>query len=156
MLARKPLSSRRRAVATAIVLAVAASAGVAAWAAQPERTVITEAPDLLVPFRPIERDGQLLAGLITNPRPKDSFSPFMAPPSDLKIDGDVVVELCVSALGAVADAKVAQSSGYPKLDEAGLRQMRGARFEPATRNGRPVEVCGYNMTVVWRLGGAPP
>lgn len=156
MLARKPLSGRRRAAATAIVLAVTASAGVAAWAAQPERTVITEAPDLLVPFRPIERDGQLLAGLITNPRPKDSFNPFMAPPSDLKVDGDVVVELCVSASGAVADAKVAQSSGYPKLDEAGLRQMRGARFEPATRNGRPVEVCGYTMTVGWRLGGAPP
>ncbi len=156
MLARKPLSGRRRVAATAVVLALTASAGVAAWAAQPERTVITEAPDLLVPFRPIERDGQLIAGIITNPRPRDSFTPFMSPPSDLKVDGDVVVELCVSASGAVAEAKVAKSSGYPKLDEAGLRQMRGARFEPATRNGRPVELCGYNMTVGWRLGGTPP
>ncbi|MDP3494035.1 MAG: TonB family protein [Hyphomonadaceae bacterium] len=156
MLARKPLSGRRRIAATAVVLALTASAGVAAWAAQPKRTVITEAPDLLVPFKPIQPDQQALNALTTNPRPQANFNPFIAPPADLNVDGDVVVELCVSASGAVADAKVAQSSGHPKLDQATLRQMRGARFEPATRNGRPVEICGYNMTVGWRLGGAPP
>ena len=65
MLARKPLSSRRRAAATAIALALTAGAGIAAWAAQPERTIVTEGPDVLLPFDPIPNN---------RPRPA-SFAP---------------------------------------------------------------------------------
>jgi beta-lactamase regulating signal transducer with metallopeptidase domain len=56
MLARTPLSQRRRIVASCAVMAFAAFGGVAAWAAQPERTVLIPAIDLLVPFEPIARD----------------------------------------------------------------------------------------------------
>ncbi len=155
MLARKPLSDRRRAVATAVVLGVAASAGIAAWAAQPERTIITEAPDVLVPFHALSGDAKPTA-FATTPRPGASFDPFVAPPSDLKVDGDVVLDLCISATGAVSDAKIAHSSGYQRLDQATVSQIRNARFEPATREGKPVSVCGYNLTMGWRLGASPP
>ena len=68
MLARKPVSSRRRIAATAIVLVLSASAGVAAWAAQPERTVFREAPDVLVPFQPMQQDEQSKAEPASKPR----------------------------------------------------------------------------------------
>jgi beta-lactamase regulating signal transducer with metallopeptidase domain len=55
MLTRAPLSQRRRIVASLSVLMLAAFGGVAAWAAQPERTVIIPAIDLFVPFEPIAR-----------------------------------------------------------------------------------------------------
>ncbi len=41
------------------MLVLTGRAGVAAWAAQPERTIITEAPDILVPFNPLPRDKQI-------------------------------------------------------------------------------------------------
>jgi beta-lactamase regulating signal transducer with metallopeptidase domain len=56
LLARRPVSSRRRAVAAVLVVSLAGGAGFAAWAAQPERTVIREGVDVLVPFRPIPQE----------------------------------------------------------------------------------------------------
>ena len=108
-------------------------AGVAAWATQPERTVIEEAPDLLVPFEPLAPNQQDPNAPTTKPRPDGNFNPFVSP-ADFNGDGDVVLELCVSASGAVADAKVARSSGNHKLDDASVSQIRNARFEPATRS----------------------
>ena len=34
-----------------------------------------------------------------------------------------------------------------------VSQIRNARFEPATRGGQPVEMCGYTLTVGWRMAG---
>lgn len=153
MLARTPVSGRRRIAATAIVLALSASAGLAAWAAQPERTIFEEAPELLVPFNPLPASEQDASAPTTHPHPGADFDPFVLPPEvSEKADGDVVVELCVSVSGAVADVKLARSSGNPALDAATVQQLHAARFEPATRGGQPIEMCGYNLTVGWRLG----
>ena len=153
MLARTPVSGRRRIAATAIVLALSASAGLAAWAAQPERTIFEEAPELLVPFNPLPASEQDASAPTTHPHPGADFDPFVLPPDvSEKADGDVVVELCVSVSGAVADVKLARSSGNPALDAATVQQLHAARFEPATRGGQPIEMCGYNLTVGWRLG----
>jgi beta-lactamase regulating signal transducer with metallopeptidase domain len=59
MLARAPLSQRRRIAASCAVVALAGFGGVAAWAAQPERTVIIPAIELFVPFEPISREETL-------------------------------------------------------------------------------------------------
>jgi beta-lactamase regulating signal transducer with metallopeptidase domain len=64
MLTRSPLSQGRRLAASGAALMLTAGGGVAAWAAQPERTVIIEAVDLFVPFHPIAREelpGETLA-----------------------------------------------------------------------------------------------
>lgn len=169
MLARKPLSTRRRVAATAIALGLTAGAGVAAWAAQPERTIITEAPDLLVPFHPIPRAGaeeqdplirvrQQIDNVSTRPRPGAGFSQpdYPAASQALREEGDVVVELCVAATGFVDNVKLVQSSGHSRLDDATLAGFQHSRFEPATREGRPVRHCGYNLTMGWRLNTTPP
>ncbi|MDP3739421.1 MAG: M56 family metallopeptidase [Hyphomonadaceae bacterium] len=55
MLTHSPLSVGRRVFASIAVVVLAGSGGVAAWAAQPERTVFTAAPEVFVPFLPIVR-----------------------------------------------------------------------------------------------------
>jgi TonB family protein len=157
MLARKPVSGPRRIAATGIVLALSAGAGFAAWAAQPERTIVREAPDMLVPFQPIPRDQQFNAMVTTKPHPAADFAqpdyPFDA--ISAKIEGDVGVELCVAASGAVTDVKITHSSGHQSLDSATLAGLHMSHFQPATREGRPVSLCGYAMTMGWRLSEAP-
>lgn len=53
------------------------------------------------------------------------------------IEGKVRVELTVDASGAVTGAKVLDSLGHG-LDEAALRAVRAATFEPAAQCGKPV------------------
>lgn len=66
MLARSPLSHRRRIAASVAVLALTAFGGVAAWAAQPERTVLIPAIELFVPFEPLARGETLEERLVLN------------------------------------------------------------------------------------------
>lgn len=54
------------------------------------------------------------------------------------IEGRVRVEIHVDATGAVTEVSVIASLD-PGLDEAALEAARGARFEPATRCGAPVD-----------------
>ena len=53
-------------------------------------------------------------------------------------EGTVLVALEVAADGSVADARVLNSSGYARLDNAALSAVRKAHFKPGTVNGVPV------------------
>jgi protein TonB len=53
--------------------------------------------------------------------------------------GTVLLDVRVTAEGSVAEAKVAQSSGYSVLDRSALNSVRNWRFEPARRGARPIE-----------------
>lgn len=64
--------------------------------------------------------------------------------------GDVLLEIVVSASGAVGDVRVASSSGFPELDEAAVRAVKAARFSPARRGGRPVS-SSARITLTFRL-----
>jgi len=67
--------------------------------------------------------------LVTQPRyPQEAFTQ--------KVEGEVLVEFVIDALGHVVDARVVRS--IPLLDDAALACVREWRFQPATRNGRPV------------------
>ncbi|QSQ21979.1 TonB-dependent receptor [Pyxidicoccus parkwayensis] len=54
--------------------------------------------------------------------------------------GEVTLELLVDAQGAVAEAKVVQAPGEPRLTDAALKAAPGLRFSPATLGGTPVAV----------------
>lgn len=54
-------------------------------------------------------------------------------------EGVVEVRLSVSATGAVVDARIETSCGYPLLDDAALEAVRKWRFQPATLAGIPIE-----------------
>jgi protein TonB len=53
-------------------------------------------------------------------------------------EGTVTLDIELRADGSVGDIKVAQSSGYPLLDEAALDQVKTWRHIPVKRDGVPV------------------
>lgn len=65
-------------------------------------------------------------------------------------EGDVVCSALVSKRGTVLEASVANSSGYEILDAAALKAVRTARFVPAQKRGRPVELR-VRLTISFRL-----
>jgi len=75
------------------------------------------------------------------------------PPSSRRAGeaGTVVLEILVLANGRVGDARVKTSSGFPKLDEAALREVkRSWRLTPGTENGKPVDMWGQ-FAVTFKL-----
>jgi protein TonB len=87
-------------------------------------------------------------------RPRDvACSDATEYPPELRqagIGGDVVLRLRLTDKGRVIEAKVAESSGHPQLDEAVQRSIRRCRFDPALRDGVPV---WSNLT--WRVTFRP-
>lgn len=153
LLARRPVSARRRAVAAVLVVSLAGGAGYTAWAAQPERTVIRESVDVLVPFRPIPRDEQMTRATLV---PSSFVAPAM--PHHWRGESEVVAELCLSAKGAVESAALVTGSGDRRVDEASLAALGKARFEPARLDGRAVAACNQRITLEFTTatGGSPP
>jgi protein TonB len=75
------------------------------------------------------------------------------PPSSRRAGeaGTVILEVYVLETGRVGDARVKQSSGFPKLDEAALREVkRSWRLKPGTENGQPVPMWGQ-FAVTFKL-----
>jgi TonB family protein len=157
LIARKPISSRRRAAAAVLVMSLTAGAGITAWAAQPERIIFRETADVLLPFEPIATGGQVSAHA-TQPRVVPAS--FMAPalPREWSRHSELVAEVCLSQSGSVDSTKLVKSSGDTRLDAASLRSLDRTRFEPALRNGRPVAVCRQQITLEFAPApnGSPP
>lgn len=55
-----------------------------------------------------------------------------------RLAGTVVLRVGIGESGAVESVVVARSSGHALLDTAAVRAVRGWRFAPARRDGRPV------------------
>ncbi len=65
-------------------------------------------------------------------------------------EGDVVIELHLSARGRVERVSIVTSSGFPELDDAALRAIKSARFTPAKRGDASVPSTA-RMTLTFRL-----
>jgi TonB family protein len=155
LIAARPVSGIRRIAAGAIVLALTTGAGLAAWAAQPERTIFRETADVLLPFQPIPRDGQMAA---TRPtlQPQSIAWPRSASLPHSQSKAEVGADLCISATGAVDTVTIAESSGSAQIDQLALGTMQNLRFDPARRDGMPVNMCGYRFTMAFGVGASPP
>jgi len=89
---------------------------------------------------PAETSPPVGAGAFQGAKALDAISPVYPPASVRRgEEGLVIVEAHVSATGWVTEARVVRSSSYPRLDRAALKAVRGARFAPARRAGRPVD-----------------
>ncbi len=105
----------------------------------------TQAPP---PPAPVQRAG-------TSPKsdPRRPLSQPEYPPSSRRAGeaGTVVLEVLVLENGRVGDARVKKSSGFPKLDEAALREVkRSWRLTPGTENGKPTQMWGQ-FAVTFKL-----
>ena len=84
--------------------------------------------------------------------PKGVYTPgpvYADRPRKEKIQGTVVVSMVVTAEGTVRDAKVATSLDK-ELDKKALEAVSKWRFEPATKDGRPV-AARVNVSVQFHL-----
>jgi periplasmic protein TonB len=84
------------------------------------------------------------------PQPGTPIRPVSMPasedyyPSSAKIagqEGRPMVSLCIAANGKLESADVAESSGFPALDEAAVRLAKAGRYKPATENGQAIRAC---------------
>jgi protein TonB len=66
------------------------------------------------------------------------------------ISARVVVRLFVAETGTVEGAKIDESSGYPRVDEAALKAISGQKMNPATTAGQPIAAC-VTLPIVWKL-----
>ncbi len=65
-------------------------------------------------------------------------------------EGRCIVKLTVAADGRIVDQAIETSSGFPRLDDACLKGVRGQRMLPATEDGKPVETTAL-IPIVWKL-----
>lgn len=81
------------------------------------------------------------------------------PPLAYRLDetGTTEVAFTIETDGSVDNPFVVKSSGFPLLDQAALKGVKGWRYEPATQESKPVAVP-WKTTIQWSLrsGEAPP
>lgn len=112
----------------------------------PAATAITQATSVRPPAP--------VAAAPTPPRPirGRNYQPEY-PPSSKRAgeEGSVILQVYVGEDGKVSDAKVAQSSGFEKLDEAALKEaLRSWKYTPATQGGKPVAVW-HTVKVTFKI-----
>jgi protein TonB len=120
----------------------------ASTAIQTVTTVVPPKPPPPAAPAPVER---VVAAPKSDPRRPLTQPEY--PPSSRRAGeaGTVVLEVYVLENGRVGDAKIKDSSGYPKLDEAALREVkRSWRLQPGTENGKPVAMWGQ-FAVTFKL-----
>lgn len=85
------------------------------------------------------------------PRPRKSIKPDYPKGARLRGEqGDVQLEIEVTASGAVGEVKVVSSSGYQELDEAAVKAVKAAHFTPAKR-GRQSVSSTAKITLTFKL-----
>lgn len=85
------------------------------------------------------------------PRPRKNIKPDYPKGARQRGEqGDVTLELHVTAQGTVGDVTIVSASGYPELDEAAVRAVKAARFTPARRGRQPVASTA-KITLTFRL-----
>lgn len=87
-----------------------------------------------LPTAPVALSTELAAACTQRDAPK-------YPPVSQRMgeEGTVVLAVELNEMGVVASAKIHHSSGFSRLDEAGLTAIRRWRCTPTQRNGAPVK-----------------
>jgi protein TonB len=85
-----------------------------------------------------------------NPRRPVEFPPYPPQSKRLGEEGATLLRLFIEPDGRVGDVQLGQSSGFPRLDEAALRQAKRWRFVPGTENDKPVGMW-MEFRVVWKI-----
>lgn len=91
----------------------------------------------------------------TPPRsdPRRPLSQPEYPPSSRRAGeaGTVILEVYVNTNGRAEEVRVKKSSGFPKLDDAAVREVkRSWRLVPGTENGKPAPMWGQ-FAVTFKL-----
>lgn len=121
-------------------------------APQATQAIDTQDPDGLAGKLPVTASASAQIDSIPVVRPRPIAGPRGAdryPNASLKAkeSGTVEMNICVSTAGRVDSVEVAQSSGFPRLDQVAMSIAAEYRFQPATRAGNPVAACAHYRIV---------
>jgi periplasmic protein TonB len=111
----------------------------------PPIAIVTTRPVISAPPRP-PLPGTKMAR-VSGPSAEDYY------PSSAKIasqEGRPLIKVCISANGKLESADVAESSGFPALDEAAVRLAKASRFKAATEEGKAIQSCA-NLPIKFSL-----
>jgi protein TonB len=67
-------------------------------------------------------------------------------------EGSCILLMKVAASGQILDATVQTSSGFPRLDDACLKGVKGQKMMPAMEDGKAVEGT-FPFKITWKLTG---
>ena len=95
-----------------------------------DQTVSTEAPKKKAASAD---SGNAGVDIIEKPRPG-----YTAEGRDLKLEGDVVIDLVFLANGSVQVIRVVSGLGHG-LDESAVRAAKQIKFKPAKQEGQPID-----------------
>ncbi|MBW8843672.1 MAG: TonB family protein [Burkholderiales bacterium] len=124
----------------AIAVAPAPSVVVAALPPpSPSPAVVQPAPTPIIPVTPPAAPAikQIPASAVRYLKEPRMTVPLMS--KRLRESGIVHLRVVVDTRGLPREISLAKSSGFARLDEQALQDMRSARFVPQTENGQPVE-----------------
>lgn len=125
-----------------VAAAPAPSPVVAALPPPPPAVAVQPAPAPVVPV-PVQaaptppQPKQIPASAVRYLKEPRMTVPLMS--KRLRESGVVMVRVVVDVRGQPREITLAKSSGFARLDEQALQDMRSARFVPYSENGQPVE-----------------
>jgi periplasmic protein TonB len=127
-------------------------------APQQETTAITQTTQVQAPVAPIVQAPAPVQHSVTSPK-MDPRHPFKIgedyyPDASKRAneEGSCILLMKVAASGQVLDATVQSSSGFPRLDDACLKGVKGQKMTPASEDGKPVEGT-FPFKITWKLTG---
>jgi periplasmic protein TonB len=129
-------------------------------APQQETTAITQTTQVAQPPAPVAQAPAPVQHSISPPIYDGKGHPFKIgedyyPDASKRAneEGSCVLLMRVSTTGQILDATVQTSSGFPRLDEACLKGVKGQRMgKPAMEDGKPIEGT-FPFKITWKLTG---
>ncbi|GHD12249.1 hypothetical protein GCM10007052_12880 [Halioglobus japonicus] len=85
------------------------------------------------------------------PRNLDPANASIQMNKNFQQDAWLVYTYDIDHTGTVINAKIQSSNGVPAVEQAVLAQVNAMRFEPASRNGKPVKVSADPVIYTWIL-----
>jgi periplasmic protein TonB len=122
-----------------------------------ETTAITQttqvqqapAPIAQAPPAPVQHS---VVGARMDPKHPFNIGPEFYPDASKRAneEGRCIVLAHVAASGEILSASIATSSGFPRLDDACLKGVKGKKALPGMEDGKPVE-GNFQFAIVWKL-----
>jgi protein TonB len=125
--------------------------------AAPETTAITQTtqvkapPPAPAPAAPVQHN---IVGAKMDPKHPFKIGEEYYPDASKRAneEGRCIVLAHVAANGNILDAQIQTSSGFPRLDDACLKGVKGQKALPGMEDGKPVE-GHFAFAIVWKLTG---
>ena len=124
----------------------------------PDNTAITQTSQVRAPTAPVVAPPAPVQHSIT-PARMDPKHPFNIgeeyyPDASKRAgeEGRCVIAAKVASNGNILDASIQTSTGFPRLDDACLKAVKGKRVTPGMEDGKPVDGT-FAFAISWKLKG---